>query len=127
MAGMLDSGPGLNALPIPASRMNAIASQAGKCHLGDRARPVGKSSGTKTTSSVLIGIHSQPEVSQAIARRAGHDPCPRIRAKAAYSGPAKLKLIRSPTRVRTHPSAFLGWRETTSAPISERDSAHTMG
>src|ERR1700674_747259 len=127
MAGMVVSGPGINALPIPESTKNPTANQAGKRHRGDRARPVGKSKGTKMTRSPLIGIQSHPEVSQAIARKAGQDPCPRVSARAAYTDPAKLKLISSPTRVKTHPSAFLGWREITSAPRNETDSAHTIG
>ena len=127
MLRMLDSGPGLNALPIPASTMNATANQAGKRHRGERAWPFGKSSGTKTTSSALIGIQSQPAVSQAIARPAGQDPPAAVWVKTAYTDPAKLTVIRSPTSVKIHPSAFLGWRETTSAPISEIESAHTIG
>src|ERR1700674_5792567 len=127
MEGMLDSGPGINALPIPESTMNATANHAGKRHRRDGARPVGKSSGTKMTRSPLIGIQSQPEVSQAIARKAGQDPCPRVSARSAYTDPAKLKVISSPTRLKTHPKAFLGWRETTSPTRTERGSAHKIG
>src|ERR1700736_3730904 len=97
---MLDSGPGINALPIPESTMNATANHAGNRHRGDGGWPVGKSSGTKMTRSALIGIQSQPEVSQAIARPAGQDPCSRMSAKTAYTDPAKLKVIRSPTSVK---------------------------
>src|SRR5260370_22536353 len=127
MLGMLDSGPGINALLTPASVINTIANQAGKRHRGVTTRPVGKSSGTKMTSSALVGIQSQPAVSQAIARPAGKAPWPPVSANAAYTDPAKFKVTRPPTSVKTQPNAFPGWRETTSAPISERDSAHTMG
>src|ERR1700736_3797107 len=124
---MLVSGPGMKALLIPPSTTKGTANQAGKRHRGDGARPVGKSNGTKMTRSALIGIQSHPEVSQAIARKAGQDPCPRVSARSAYTDPAKLKLISSPTRVKTHPKAFLGWRETTTPPRTEMDSAHKIG
>ena len=127
MCGLLDSGPGISALLIPARTMNPIPNQAGKRQRGERGRPVGKSRGTKMTSSALIGIQSQPALSQAIATPAGQDPWPAVRLKVAYTDPAKLKVITSPTSVKIHPKAFLGWRETTSAPISEMESAHTVG
>src|SRR5438132_13386533 len=127
MRGMLDSGPGIKALLIPASTMKATANQPGNRHRGVRARPVGKSSGTKMMSSALIGIQSHPDVSQASARSAGQDPCPRVSARAAYTDPAKLKVSSPPTSVKIHPNAFRGWRETTSAPMIERDKAQAIG